>query len=103
MDLIETLPYELEDDESTPIEFISTKGIGPTSNTMAMKQQNSDYQLSGGSGGGGIMIADSSGIENDPMKARNAAAPVTPATTKGLQSHPCDFHFDKQLSYKSRK
>lgn len=89
MDLIETLPYELEDEESTPIEYISTKVMSPATNVATMKQQHSDYQLSGGSGGGGvgtgggIMIADSSAIDSDPMKSRNTSAPVTPATTKG--------------------
>lgn len=90
VDLIETLPYELEDEESTPIEYISTKAISPATNVATIKQQLSDYQLSGGSGGGGgvvggggIMIADSSAIDSDAMKSRNISAPVTPATTKG--------------------
>lgn len=83
IDLIEILPYELEDDESTPIEIISSKAIGLTSNMSTIKQPNSDYQLSGSSGGGGIMIADSSAIDNGAIKSRNTSAPVTPATTKG--------------------
>lgn len=89
VDIIETLPYELEDEESTPIEYISTKAVSPATNVATMKQQHSDYQLSGGSGGGGIvtgggiMIADSSAIDNDAMKSRNTSAPVTPATSKG--------------------
>lgn len=85
LDLIETMPYEIEDEESTPIEIISSKGIVSAPNT-SNNQHISDYPTSGGSSRGGIGIADSSTIDSDGINSRNNSAPVTPATTKGKQN-----------------
>lgn len=74
----------MEDEESTPIEIISTKGmISPSS---ATNQAIGDYPLSGGSSAG-IVSSNSGGvIDPDAINSRNNSAPVTPATTKGKQN-----------------
>lgn len=74
------MPYDMEDEESTPIEIISTKGGVSAANT-SKNPQISDYPSSGGSGGG-MAVGDSSAIDSDAMNSRNNSAPVTPATTK---------------------
>lgn len=72
----------MEDEESTPIEIISSKGSVSVANT-SKNQQISDYPSSGGSAGGIISIGDSSAIDPDAINSRNSSAPVTPATMKG--------------------
>lgn len=81
----------MEDEESTPIEIMSTKGM--TSPSSAMNNQAiGDYPLPsvGGSssGGGGINIIgshSSSNMDGD-ANSRTSSAPVTPATAKGKPS-----------------
>lgn len=71
----------MEDEESTPIEIISTKGmISPSS--ASNNQAIGDYPLSGGSSGG-MMSGNSGAIDPDAITSRNSSAPVTPAANKG--------------------
>ncbi|XP_031628257.1 protein king tubby 1 isoform X1 [Contarinia nasturtii] len=84
-DLIETLPYDMEDEESTPIEIISTKGMISPSST-SNNQAIGDYPLSGGSSAG-IVSSNSGGpIDPDAINSRNNSAPVTPAANKDKQN-----------------
>lgn len=69
----------MEDEESTPIEIISTKGMASPS-SASNNQAIGDYPLSGGSSAG--IVSSHSGGPIDAMDAinsRNNSAPVTPA------------------------
>lgn len=89
IDLIETMPYDMEDEESTPIapiEILSTKSMVSPSSAMN-NQAIGDYPLpsgggmgSSGGGGGGSNSIDADG------NSRTSSAPVTPATAKGKPS-----------------
>lgn len=93
IDLIETMPYDMEDEESTPIEIISTKGmISPSS--ASNNQAIGDYPLSGGSSGGGGGIMSS----NPDVDSRNSSAPVTPAATKGKPSSQASNEIEGDVS-----
>lgn len=78
------MPYDMEDEESTPIEIISTKAmISPSS--ASNNQAIGDYPLSGSSAG--VLSSNSGGaIDPDAINSRNSSAPVTPAATKGKQN-----------------
>lgn len=94
IDLIETMPYDMEDEESTPIEIISTKGMVSPSSASNI-QAIGDYPLSGGSsGGGGVM---SSSMDPDG-NSRNSSAPVTPATTKDKQNSQASNELEGDVS-----
>lgn len=94
------MPYDMEDEESTPIEIMSTKGMVSPSSAMN-NQAIGDYPLpsghggggggsssfGGGGGGGGINVIGSHGSSMDAdANSRNNSAPVTPATAKGKPS-----------------
>lgn len=95
-DLIETMPYDMEDEESTPIEIISTKGMVSPSSAGNI-QAIGDYPLSGSSAG--ILSSNSGGpIDPDAINSRNSSAPVTPATTKGKQNSQASNELEGDVS-----
>lgn len=87
----------MEDEESTPIEIISTKGMISPSST-SNNQAIGDYPLSGGSSGG-MMSGNSGGaIDPDAITSRNSSAPVTPAANKGKQNSQASNELEGDVS-----
>lgn len=88
----------MEDEESTPIEIISTKGMASPSS--ASNNAIGDYPLSGGSSAG--IVSSHSGGAIDPMDAinsRNNSAPVTPAAhNKGKQNSQASNELEGDVS-----
>lgn len=90
------MPYDMEDEESTPIEIISTKGmVSPSS--ASNNQAIGDYPLSGGSSGG-IVSANTTNIDPDAINSRNSSAPVTPATTKAKPNSQASNELEGDVS-----
>lgn len=86
------MPYDMEDEESTPIapiEILSTKSMVSPSSAMN-NQAIGDYPLPSGGGGGSsganIIGSHSSNNMDADGNSRNSSAPVTPATAKGKPS-----------------
>lgn len=90
------MPYDMEDEESTPIEIITTKGmISPSSGTN--NQAIGDYPLSGSSAG--VLSSNSGGpMDPDAINSRNSSAPVTPAATKGKQNSQASNELEGDVS-----
>lgn len=86
----------MEDEESTPIEIISTKGmVSPSS--ASNNQAIGDYPLSGSSAG--VLSSNSGGaIDPDAINSRNSSAPVTPAATKGKQNSQASNELEGDVS-----
>lgn len=91
------MPYDMEDEESTPIEIISTKGmVSPSS--ASNNQAIGDYPLSGGSSAGIVSSNSGGAIDPGPINSRNNSAPVTPAANKGKQNSQASNELEGDVS-----
>lgn len=88
--MVESIPLDMEDEESTPIEIISSaaamaaKGISPMNSTS--NHQISDYNMPPTSG------------NSDTLNSRNSSAPVTPAANKNKNSTQASNELEGDVS-----